>query len=238
MTGLITNGNENGFRDEVNLLLNWWPNDNNLTLNVDKSKELVIDFRRNETLSSLIVKWWKRFAHSNYVHYGLFLLEWNFSYWDRDVKHLELLINVYRAIIESILTRNSLFLVWFWGFSRRDLDKLKSIIRNAESIIGTYLPSALYGERSLKCEDNIGLHKPSEWVVLAVAWLSTFVLYLCSREENVRENDQLSQNLKKTLNTHHPDIWIWRFSRHSYKVGPTKYKLFKNAYQSNTLSTK
>ncbi|PIK45610.1 hypothetical protein BSL78_17515 [Apostichopus japonicus] len=56
VTGLITDDDERHYRDEVNLLVNWC-HDNNLTLNVDKTKELIVDFRRNKnTKDPLIIK--------------------------------------------------------------------------------------------------------------------------------------------------------------------------------------
>ncbi len=64
-------------------------------------------------------------------------------------------INFYRAIIESILTSN--ILVWFGRASKNDINKLESVIRNPERIIGTSLPSliSLYEERTIKRVDCI-----------------------------------------------------------------------------------
>ena len=44
--GLIINGNENIYRSEVAWLVDWCSN-NNLELNIKKTKEMLIDFRRN-----------------------------------------------------------------------------------------------------------------------------------------------------------------------------------------------
>lgn len=49
------------------------------------------------------------------------------------------LVPFYRGIIESILTTN--ILVWFGHVSQKDLRKLETVIRSAEGIIGTKLPS-------------------------------------------------------------------------------------------------
>lgn len=46
VVGLISNGNEAVYRDEVYRLVEWCT-DNNLSLNIKKTKELVIDFRRH-----------------------------------------------------------------------------------------------------------------------------------------------------------------------------------------------
>ncbi len=45
VVGLITDGDESAFREEVHTLTNWCHN-NNLSLNISKTKKLVVDFRR------------------------------------------------------------------------------------------------------------------------------------------------------------------------------------------------
>ena len=51
----------------------------------------------------------------------------------------QILASFYRAIIESILSTNTL--VWFCRVSQRDIRKLPAVVRNAELIIGTGLTS-------------------------------------------------------------------------------------------------
>ena len=48
LVGLITKNDETNYRKEVNLLTTWCSN-NNLLLNVSKTKEIVVDFRRRHT---------------------------------------------------------------------------------------------------------------------------------------------------------------------------------------------
>ena len=45
VVGLITNNGESAYREEVNELA-LWCQDNNLSLNVNKTKELIVDFRK------------------------------------------------------------------------------------------------------------------------------------------------------------------------------------------------
>ena len=61
-----------------------------------------------------------------------------------------ILVNFYRATIESILTRS--ILVWFKAATQKDLRKLNSIIKTAEKITRVPLPSLefLYTERTIK----------------------------------------------------------------------------------------
>ncbi|KAK2167160.1 hypothetical protein NP493_1287g01002 [Ridgeia piscesae] len=46
--GLITNSDESEYRDQVNKLISWC-NDNNLELNVNKTKEIIVDFRTKKS---------------------------------------------------------------------------------------------------------------------------------------------------------------------------------------------
>ena len=48
VTGLITDNNEDNYRQEIDNIVQWC-NSNNLFLNVKKTKEIVIDFRRNKS---------------------------------------------------------------------------------------------------------------------------------------------------------------------------------------------
>lgn len=45
--GLISNNDESVYREEVYQLVVWC-RDNNLSLNVDKTKEMIVDFRRTQ----------------------------------------------------------------------------------------------------------------------------------------------------------------------------------------------
>ena len=47
MVGLITNNDETAYREEVRAL-GVWCQENNLTLNVNKSKEMIVDFRKQQ----------------------------------------------------------------------------------------------------------------------------------------------------------------------------------------------
>lgn len=53
MVGLIQDGDERAYREEVRLFADWCRT-NNLVLNVEKTKEMVIDFRRNQPVHAPI----------------------------------------------------------------------------------------------------------------------------------------------------------------------------------------
>ena len=46
--GFIENADETAYRDEVQRMVGWYA-DNNLELNVSKTKEMIVDFRRKKT---------------------------------------------------------------------------------------------------------------------------------------------------------------------------------------------
>ena len=47
MTGLIRDNDESDYRLEIDNITSWW-DENNLFLNVSKTKEMIVDFRRNK----------------------------------------------------------------------------------------------------------------------------------------------------------------------------------------------
>ena len=61
-----------------------------------------------------------------------------------------ILVNFYRAIIESILTRS--ITVWFGSATQSDITRMNNVICSAQKIIGVALPSmhSIYNERTKK----------------------------------------------------------------------------------------
>ncbi|KAI4882184.1 hypothetical protein NFI96_024767 [Prochilodus magdalenae] len=53
IVGLISNNNEEAYREEVSFLTHWC-RENNLSLNVNKTKELIVDFRKQERVHTPI----------------------------------------------------------------------------------------------------------------------------------------------------------------------------------------
>ncbi|KAI4873728.1 hypothetical protein NFI96_008038 [Prochilodus magdalenae] len=53
IVGLISNNNEEAYREEVSFLTHWC-RENNLSLNVSKTKELIVDFRKQERVHTPI----------------------------------------------------------------------------------------------------------------------------------------------------------------------------------------
>ncbi len=51
VVGLITRGDESAYREEIKKLMEWCT-ENNLALNIKKTKEVIIDFRRKQDVHS------------------------------------------------------------------------------------------------------------------------------------------------------------------------------------------
>uniref|UniRef100_A0A672I8N9 Reverse transcriptase domain-containing protein n=2 Tax=Salarias fasciatus TaxID=181472 RepID=A0A672I8N9_SALFA len=158
LVGLITNSDETHYRKEVELLTRWCT-DNNLLLNVSKTKEIVVSFRRSHTqyppltINGVAVE---RVSSTKFL--GVYIsddLSWTTNttalakkaqqrlYFLRKLKRVSvpppIMITFYRGTIESILTS----CITVWGGSCTDYNRkaLQRIVRTAERIIGAPLSS-------------------------------------------------------------------------------------------------
>lgn len=166
VSGFIINNDETCYRNQVSSIVEWCK-DNNLFLNVSKTKELIVDFRRKKTpLLPLTIGGETVEQVESFKFLGTHIsnnITWDVNctailkrarqrlYFLRKLKSFNvscnILVNFYRTIIESVLTQS--ILVWFDGVSKVNLDKLDAVVRNAEKIIGVNLPSleSIYEER-------------------------------------------------------------------------------------------
>ena len=156
--GLIKNNDETCYREEVGKLVVWCQ-DNNLELNVSKTKEIVVDFRTNPpvltpltinnedveqvdsfkflgTTISKDLKWSCHITNSvKKARQRLFFLRTLNKF---KVGH-RILSTFYRSVIESVLTFS--ITVWFGSASAKDINDLNKVIKTASRIIGSDLPS-------------------------------------------------------------------------------------------------
>ncbi len=158
VVGLITNDDESAYREEVHTLTNWCHN-NNLSLNISKTKELVVDFRRRtsvhppitidrtpvERVSSFkflgvhITEDLTWTTHTQSVvrkaHQRLFFL--------RRLKKFglssKILRQFYSCTVESILT--GCITAWYGNCTTLNRKALQTIVQTAQHIIGGELPS-------------------------------------------------------------------------------------------------
>ena len=168
VAGLISQGNEEHYREQVNTLVRWC-SDNNLELNVAKTKEMIIDFRsgKHEVLP-LFTNGTEVERTSTFKFWGIFIsnsLGWaeHVDYCVRKAQQrlyflrrlrkfrvsTDVLTMFYRAVIESVLTLS--ITVWYGSTTVDGKRKIARVIRTASQIIGIKLNSAdeIYRQRTL-----------------------------------------------------------------------------------------
>ena len=158
VTGLITDNDENNYRSEIENIVDWCSK-NNLLLNVKKTKEMIVDFRRNKNpIHPIFINNEPVEQISNFKFLGTTVtcdLSWTVNcsqilkkakqrmYFLRQLRSYNvnstILLNFYRSIIESILS--SSITVWFDKATQHDLLKLVNVTKQAAKIIGCDLPS-------------------------------------------------------------------------------------------------
>ena len=170
VVGLISGGDEFAYREEVATLEKWCA-DNNLSLNVSKTKEIVVDYRRKieEELQPVTINGSVVERVDTFKYLGVTIekdLTWDCHatavvkkaqqrlYGLRRLKKFGLRPNTirdfYRGTIESLLT--SSFTSWYGSCTDRDRKALRRVVRTAEKITGCELPSMedLYTQRCLQ----------------------------------------------------------------------------------------
>ena len=167
--GLITNSDESEYRDQVNKLISWC-SDNNLELNVNKTKEIIVDFRRKKSSppSPLVIDGRTVEIVQHFKFLGSTIssnLKWELNvvnivkkaqqrlYFLRRLRSFglttQVMLNFYRAVIESVLTFS--ISVWFGSITQKETLRLNRVVKTASRIIGRDLPSLeiLYQQRLL-----------------------------------------------------------------------------------------
>ncbi len=155
----MQDGDESAYRQEVKELAVWCSL-NNLELNTLKTVEIIMDFRRTppRALPPVIIMNNNVTAMKSFRFLGTTIsqdLKWDNHiesmvkkaqqrlYFLRQLRkfHLpqELLKQFYSAIIESVLCTS--LTVWFSSATKSDLRRLRRVVRTAERIIGTTLPT-------------------------------------------------------------------------------------------------
>ncbi len=157
--GLISNNDETAYLDEVERLTSWCQ-DNCLSLNVSKTKELIVDFRKRQQqpYTPLMISGTPVERVSSFKYLGVNISEdltWT-AHIQTQVKkarqrlyHLRqlrkfrvspaILKTFYSGAIESVLTQ--CISVWHGNVSNQDCKALQRVVRLAECISGSALPS-------------------------------------------------------------------------------------------------
>ena len=157
--GLITNDNESLYFEQVHALTEWCKV-NNLDLNIPKTKEMLIDFRRKILVTPTPLKIDNKIVEqvSCFKLLGTILnntLTWSDHcetilgkarqrlYFLRKLKSFgvdkNILLLFYSAIIEK--TVSQAIKVWYTRATKHDITKLTSVINTSERLLGLNLPS-------------------------------------------------------------------------------------------------
>uniref|UniRef100_A0A672MN05 Reverse transcriptase domain-containing protein n=1 Tax=Sinocyclocheilus grahami TaxID=75366 RepID=A0A672MN05_SINGR len=174
--GLIKDGDESAYRQEVKELAVWCSL-NNLELNTLKTVEMIVDFRRNPpALPPLTIMDSTVTTVESFRFLGTTIsqdLKWDTHidsivkkaqqrlYFLRQLRKFnlpqELLKQFYSAVIESVLCTS--ITVWFGSATKSDIRRLQRTVRTAERIIGAPLPTLqeLYTSRVRKRAQKITL---------------------------------------------------------------------------------
>ncbi len=156
--GLITDNDETAYREEVSTLTKWCQ-ENHLSLNIDKTKELVVDYRRQSrehtpiTIDKTPVERVSSFkflgvhitedltwsAHTDAVlkkaHQRLFFLRRLRKFGTSP----RILRSFYTCTVESILT--GCITAWYGNSTAGNRKALQRVVRTARHIVGGELPS-------------------------------------------------------------------------------------------------
>lgn len=165
---MITEGNEAAYRDEV-LRLSEWCAYNNLALNISKTKELILDFRRNKAAPApLYINGESVVQVESFKFLGVHIsadLSWTANtsalvkkaqqrlhflrVLRKEQLNTNLLVTFYRSAIESLLTYA--VSVWHSSCTEADRKRLQRVTNTAQKIIGCPLPplSTIYNSRCL-----------------------------------------------------------------------------------------
>ena len=220
VVGLISRGDEAAYREEVQKLTTWC-SDNNLTLNTAKTKEIIMDFRRNRsdplplyingecvervhTFRFLGVQIsddlsWTDNISSNIkkaqqrLHFLRVLRKNNL---DR-----KLLLAFYRSSIESLLTY--CISTWYGSCTEADRVRLQRTVRAAQRIVGCPLPSLsdIYATRCLSRAQNITKDSSHPGSQLFES-LPSGKRYRCIRTRTNRLRNSFFPRAITTLNSH------------------------------------
>ncbi|KAI4892451.1 hypothetical protein NFI96_008743, partial [Prochilodus magdalenae] len=172
--GLIRDNDETAYRDEIQHLSTWCHN-NNLTLNTQNTKKIIMDLRRSRSqahppvyISGAAVEQVTSFKFlSTHISSDL---TWSLNsvlvkkaqqrlYFLLSLKKVHLspriLVNFYRCTIESILTNG--ISVWYGNCCAADRKTLQRVVKMAQRITGTQLPTIqdIYHKRCLGRARNI-----------------------------------------------------------------------------------
>ncbi|KAK0142225.1 hypothetical protein N1851_020112 [Merluccius polli] len=141
-------GREDEYRDLVNRFVKWC-GENHLQLNVAKTREMVVDFRRNKPLPSPVsIGGTDVDMVDTYKYLGVTLdkLDWyanSETIYKKGLSRLYFLrrLRMLQMFCQSVVASTIFFVVVSWGAGIRtkDANRLNKLIKKAESVVGSQL---------------------------------------------------------------------------------------------------
>uniref|UniRef100_A0A8C7T6I6 Reverse transcriptase domain-containing protein n=1 Tax=Oncorhynchus mykiss TaxID=8022 RepID=A0A8C7T6I6_ONCMY len=223
VVGLITNNDETAYREEVRVL-GVWCQENNLSLNVNKTKEMIVDFRKQQREHPLIhiegiaVEKVERFKFlSVHITDKLKLSTHTDSVVKKAQQRLfnlrrlrkfglspKTLTNFYRCTIESILS--DCITAWYGNCTALNRKALQRMVRSAQRITGDKLP-ALHDTYSTRC------HRKAKKIIKDINHLSHWLFtplpsrrrgqYRCIKAGTERLKNSFYLKAIRLLNSNH-----------------------------------
>ena len=156
IVGCVEGGGEAEYRDLVDRFVKWC-GENCMQLNVAKTREMVVDFRRNKPLlSPVCIGGTDVEVVSAYKYLGVTLdnkLDWSTNtqavykkglsrlYFLRRLRSFHVCNKMLQMFYQSVVASTIFFAVVSWGagIKAKDANKLKKLIKKAESVVGSKL---------------------------------------------------------------------------------------------------
>ncbi|KAI3358424.1 hypothetical protein L3Q82_014857, partial [Scortum barcoo] len=174
VVGRIANNDESDYRQEVEHLEGWC-RQNNLCINVKKTKEMIVDFRRGRHLPSpLYIGGTAVEVVSSFRYLGVHIsddLTWSKNtsclirkahqrlYFLRRLRRAgmgsSVLTSFYRCVVESVLS--SCIIVWHGSCSAAEKKALQRVVKAAQRTVGRSLPHH-HGHLHLQMQETGLLH--------------------------------------------------------------------------------
>ena len=156
VVGCISDGQEAEYRELIGQFVKWCSN-NHLILNTNKTKEMIVDFRRNKIKqSSVVILGEEVEVVEEYKYLGVQLdnrLEWKVNteyiykkgqsrlYFLRKLRSFnvcpKMLHIFYKSVVESAISFAAI--CWGSGIRTRDLKRINKLIKKAGSVLGVTL---------------------------------------------------------------------------------------------------
>lgn len=179
IVGCITDDNEGEYRDLIESFIAW-SNSNHLQLNISKTKELVVDYRRNRRSPAPVSIQGEEVERvDSYKYLGVQInnkLDWSHNtealfrkgqsrlFFLRRLRSFNVCSRLLKAFYQSVVASTLFFAVvcWWGGIKTGEANRINKLVRKARSVVGLELDTLeSVAERRVKDKINTILDNPS-----------------------------------------------------------------------------